>query len=172
MSNRRNKVLSETAYVLDSTAFYAGIPYQGNGRYYTTYLVLEEVKHHSVGSSLIHTRVQVTEPSPESANFVRSTASKTGDIRALSATDISLLALALDLTKREEGVRLVSDDFAVRNVAEVLAIRLSETSMKGGEWKNITWKLHCNGCGKDYTSPKLVECPVCGTKLVRKAVNS
>jgi rRNA maturation endonuclease Nob1 len=164
--------LSETAYVLDSTAFYAGIPYQGNGRYYTTYLVLEEVKHHSVGSSLIHTRVQVTEPSPESASLVRSTASKTGDIRALSTTDISLLALALDLTKREAGVRLVSDDFAVRNVAEVLAIRLSETSMKGGEWKNIAWKIHCNGCGKDYTNPKLVECPVCGTKLVRKAINS
>jgi rRNA maturation endonuclease Nob1 len=164
--------LSETAYVLDSTAFYAGIPYQGNGRYYTTYLVLEEVKHHSVGSSLIHTRVQVTEPSPESASLVRSTASKTGDIRALSTTDISLLALALDLTKREAGVRLVSDDFAVRNVAEVLAIRLSETSMKGGEWKNIAWKIHCNGCGKDYTNPKLIECPVCGTKLVRKAVNS
>jgi len=164
--------LSETAYVLDSTAFYAGIPYQGNGRYYTTYLVLEEVKHHSVGSSLIHTRVQVTEPSPESVNLVKSTASKTGDISALSATDISLLGLALDLTRREEGVNLVTDDFAVRNVAEVLSIRLSETSMKGGEWRNIAWKLHCNGCGKDYTNPKLVECTVCGTKLVRKASGS
>jgi UPF0271 protein len=164
--------LSETAYVLDSTAFYAGIPYQGNGRYYTTYLVLEEVKHHSVGSSLIHTRVQVTEPSPESTDLVKSTASRTGDITALSITDISLLALALDLTKRDGGAYLVSDDFAVRNVAEVLAIRLSETSIKGGEWKNITWRLHCNGCGKEFTSPKLTECPICGTKLVRKAVNS
>jgi rRNA maturation endonuclease Nob1 len=164
--------LAETAYVLDSTAFYAGIPYQGNGRYYTTYLVLEEVKHHNVGSSLIHTRVQVTEPSPESVALVRSTASKTGDIRALSSSDISLLALALDLSRKEGGAHLVTDDFAIRNVAEVLAIPLSETSMKGGEWKNITWKLHCNGCGKDYTSPKLLECPVCGTKLVRKAVGS
>lgn len=163
--------MSETAYVLDSTAFYAGIPYQGNGRYYTTYLVLEEVKHHNVGSSLIHTRVQVTEPSPESVNLVRSTASKTGDISALSETDISLLGLALDLTRREEGVNLVTDDFAVRNVAEVLAIRLSQTSMKGGEWKNIAWKLHCNGCGKDYANPRLVECPICGTKLVRKAAS-
>lgn len=164
--------MSETAYVLDSTAFYAGIPYQGNGRYYTTYLVLEEVKHHNVGSSLIHTRVQVTEPSEESVNIVKTTATKTGDIRALSATDVSLLALALDLTKLENGARLVSDDFAVRNVAEVLSIRLSETSMKGGEWKNITWKLFCSGCGKAYTNPKLVECPVCGTKLVRKAINT
>ena len=106
--------MSEPAYVLDSTAFYAGIPYQGSGRYYTTYLVLEEVKHHNVGSSLIHTRVQVTEPSPESVDKVRSTAIKTGDIGALSQTDVSLLALGLDLKNGDGGVSLVSDDFAVR----------------------------------------------------------
>jgi endoribonuclease Nob1 len=164
--------LSEPAYVLDSTAFYAGIPYQGSGRYYTTYLVLEEVKHHNVGSSLIHTRVQVTEPSPESLDRVRSTAVKTGDLGALSQTDLSLLALGLDLKNGEGGVNLVSDDFAVRNVAEVLAIPLAATSMKGGEWRNITWKIYCRGCGKTYTNPKLTVCPVCGTQLVRKASSS
>jgi len=157
---------------LDSTAFYAGIPYQGSGRYFTTYLVLEEVKHHSVGSSLIHTRVQVTEPSPESVNKVSLTASKTGDLGGLSQTDVSLLALALDLSTTDGGVHLVSDDFAVRNVAEVLSIPLSETSMKGGEWKNISWKLYCKGCGKQYTNPKLKECPVCGTRLIRKAITT
>jgi UPF0271 protein len=161
--------LSEPAYVLDSTAFYAGIPYQGSGRYYTTYLVLEEVKHHNVGSSLIHTRVQVTEPSPESVDKVRNTAIKTGDIGALSQTDVSLLALGLDLKNGEGGVNLVSDDFAVRNVAEVLSIPLAATAMKGGEWKNITWKIYCRGCGKSFTNPKLTVCPVCGTKLERKA---
>ena len=163
--------MSEPAYVLDSTAFYAGIPYQGSGRYYTTYLVLEEVRHHSVGSSLIHTRVQVTEPSAGSVSRVKATAAKTGDARALSDTDVSLLALALDLSTSDGNVHLVSDDFAVRNVAEILSIPLSETSMKGGEWKNITWGLFCKGCGKQFTNPKLTECPVCGTRLVRKAIN-
>ena len=163
--------MSEPAYVLDSTAFYAGIPYQGSGRYYTTYLVLEEVKHHSVGSSLIHSRVQVTEPSPESLAKVRATAARTGDIGALSQTDLSLLALGLDLTHADGGASLVSDDFAVRNVAEVLSIPLAPTSIKGGEWKTISWKIYCRGCGKTYTNPKLTVCPVCGTKLVRKASN-
>jgi len=163
--------LSEPAYVLDSTAFYAGIPYQGSGRYYTTYLVLEEVKHHNVGSSLIHTRVQVTEPSPDSMSRVKTTAAKTGDIGALSQTDMSLLALSLDLMRADGGVNLVSDDFAVRNVAEVLSIPLAPTSMKGGEWKSISWKIYCRGCGKTYTNPKLTVCPVCGTKLVRKAAS-
>ena len=163
--------MSEPAYVLDSTAFYAGIPYQGGGRYYTTYLVLEEVKHHSVGSSLIHSRVQVTEPSPESLTKVKATAARTGDIGALSQTDLSLLALGLDLMNADGGASLVSDDFAVRNVAEVLSIPLAPTSMKGGEWKTISWKIYCRGCGKTYTNPKLTSCPVCGTQLIRKASN-
>ena len=120
--------MSDPAYVLDSTAFYAGIPYQGNGRYFTTYMVLEEVKHHSVGSSLIHTRVQVTEPTNASVSRVRETAKKTGDSGALS-----------------------------------------QTSLKGGEFKNITWKIYCKGCGKQYTNPKLTRCLVCGTDLARKA---
>jgi UPF0271 protein len=162
-------LLSEPAFVLDSTAFYAGIPYQGNGRYYTTYLVLEEVKHHNVGSSLIHSRVQVTEPTPASVSTVRSTALKTGDLGALSQTDVSLLALAFDLKLTEGGVSLVTDDFAVRNVAEILSIPLSQTSMQGGEWKNISWKIYCKGCGRQYTNPKLTRCPVCGTDLIRKA---
>ena len=164
--------MSEPAYVLDSTAFYAGIPYQGSGRYFTTYLVLEEVRHHSVGSSLIHSRVQVTEPTPGSVDRVKGTAAKTGDIGALSLTDISILALGLDLKNGEGGVSLVSDDFAVRNVAEVLSIPLASTTMKGGEWKNSTWKIYCRGCGKTYTNPKLTTCPVCGTQLVRKASSS
>jgi UPF0271 protein len=164
--------LSEPAYILDSTAFYAGIPYQGSGRYFTTYLVLEEVKHHNVGSSLIHSRVQVTEPSPESLNKVKNTAVKTGDIGALSQTDLSLLALSLDLKNGEGGASLVSDDFAVRNVAEVLSIPLAPTTMKGGEWKNITWKIYCRGCSRTYTNPKLTVCPICGTQLVRKASSS
>jgi len=164
--------MSEPAYVLDSTAFYAGIPYQGSGRYYTTYLVLEEVKHHNVGSSFIHSRVHVTEPSADSVNKVRMTALKTGDAGALSQTDMSLLALAVDLMQADGGVNLVSDDFAVRNVAKVLSIPLAETSIKGGGWKNMVWKIYCRGCGKEYTNPKLTECPVCGTRLARKATGS
>jgi UPF0271 protein len=163
--------LAETIFVLDSTAFYSGIPYQGNGRYYTTYNVLEEVKHQSVGSSLVHTRVQVTEPSKEALDQVRAMAKKTGDITALSPTDISLVALAFDLRRSEGSVNLVSDDFAIRNVAEVLGIPLSQTNIRG-EWKKITWKLYCKGCGKEYTNPRLTQCIVCGTSLSRKALTS
>ena len=96
---------------------------------------------------------------------------KTGDARALSQTDMSLLALALDLSRVEGGVSLVTDDFAIRNVAEILSIPLAQTSIKGGGWKNIVWKIYCRGCGKEFTNPKLADCPICGTRLVRKAIN-
>lgn len=161
--------MEDSIYILDSTAFYAGLPYQGNGRYYTTYQVLEEVKHQSVGSSLIHSRVTVTEPSAESLERVRSIATQTGDLNALSKTDISLIALALDLSKSSAKTSLISDDFAIRNVAEVLGVPLSETNVRG-EWKKITWKLFCKGCGKQYTNPKLTTCIVCGTPLSKKPV--
>jgi UPF0271 protein len=124
-----------------------------------------------VGSSFLHSRVHVTEPSLDSINRVKTTATKTGDLGALSLTDVSLLALALDLLQTEGGVSLVSDDFAVRNVANMLSVPLAQTSIKGGAWKNIAWKIYCRGCGKEYTNPKLTVCPVCGTQLARKASN-
>jgi UPF0271 protein len=164
--------LSEVLYVLDSTAFYSGIPYLGSGKYYTTYSILDEVKHKSIGSQLVHTRVRVTEPSRNSIKRVREIATKTGDLDSLSEADISLIALALDLISSGDTVYLVSDDFAVRNVADSLGIPLSQTVLKGSEWHKISWIMKCRGCGKEYKNSKLTECPVCGTRLVKKPVNN
>ena len=161
-------LLSEKIHVLDSTAFFAGIPFQGEGRYYTTYHVLDEVGSRGVGAQLIHSRVQVTEPSKESTQKVKQIASKTGDLKSLSEADSSILAVCLDLGSSDSEVTLVTDDFAVRNVAEALGIDLSQTTVRGGEWKQITWVTYCKGCGKEYADPKATTCDVCGTKLSRK----
>jgi len=161
--------LTESIYILDSTAFYSGFPFQGDGRYYTTYLVLDETKHHNIAAPLIHTRVQVVEPSRESIQRVKVAARKTGDISSLSEADTSILATALDMSssRANEQTILVTDDFAVRNVGEALGINLSETSIRGA-WKKITWSTYCKGCGKAFTDPKTTVCDVCGTKLSRK----
>lgn len=161
--------MSAKIYVLDSTAFYAGIPFQGEGKYYTTYQVLDEVRGRGIGAQLIHSRVQVTEPSKESVQKVKEASTRTGDQKSLSEADTSILAVTLDLVRSKGGgVVLVTDDFAVRNVAEVVGINLSETSLRGGEWKRITWITYCKGCGKEYLDPKRSVCEVCGTKLSRK----
>jgi len=168
-NDSETRVLNEKIHVLDSTAFFAGIPFQGEGKYYTTYQVLDEVRGRGVGAQLIHSRVQVTEPSKEATQRVSEAAAKTGDLKSLSAADKSILAVSLDLlsSRRDEGVVLVTDDFAVRNVAEVVGINLSETHIRG-EWKNITWMTYCKGCGKEYSDAKKQVCDVCGTKLSRK----
>jgi len=161
--------LSDKIHVLDSTAFFAGIPFQGEGKYYTTYQVLDEVRGRGVGAQLIHSRVQVTEPSKEAVQKVKEASNRTGDQKSLSEADTSILAVSLDLikSKRDEQVVLVTDDFAVRNVAEVVGINLSETAIRGN-WKRITWITYCKGCGKEYLEAKGSVCEVCGTKLSRK----
>jgi UPF0271 protein len=161
--------LNEKIHVLDSTAFFAGIPFQGEGKYFTTYQVLDEVRGRGIGAQLIHSRVQVTEPSKESVQKVKEASNRTGDQKSLSEADTSRLAVSLDLikSKRDEEVVLVTDDFAVRNVAEVIGINLSETAIRG-QWKQITWVTYCKGCGKEYLDPKRSVCEVCGTKLSRK----
>lgn len=163
--------MSEKIHVLDSTAFFAGIPFQGEGRYYTTYHVMDEVGSRGIGSQLIHSRVQVTEPSKESVQKVKEIALQTGDSKSLSEADTSIVAVCLDLVSSGSEVVLVSDDFAVRNVAEALGIGLSQTNVRG-EWKQITWVTYCKGCGKKYVDPKTTVCNVCGTKLSRKPKSS
>ena len=161
--------MSEKIHVLDSTAFFAGIPFQGEGRYYTTYHVLDEVGGRGVGAQLIHSRVQVTEPSKASMQKVKQVSSRTGDLKSLSEADSSILAVSLDLVSSGSEVTLVTDDFAVRNVAEALGIGLSETNVRGGGgWKRITWVTYCKGCGKEYFDSKATTCDVCWTKLSRK----
>ncbi len=168
-SDSESQLLNEKIHVLDSTAFFAGIPFQGEGKYYTTYQVLDEVRGRGIGAQLIHSRVQVTEPSKESVQKVKEASSRTGDQKSLSEADTSILAVSLDLIKsrRDEEVILVTDDFAIRNVAEVIGINLSETSIRGN-WKRITWVTYCKGCGKEYLDAKGSVCEVCGTKLSRK----
>lgn len=159
--------MSEKIHVLDSTAFFAGIPFQGEGRYYTTYHVMDEVGSRGIGSQLIHSRVQVTEPSKAAVQKVKQVSLKTGDSKSLSEADTSIIAVSLDLASSGSEVILVTDDFAVRNVAEALGIGLSQTNVRG-EWKQITWVTYCKGCGKEYSDPKATTCDVCGTKLSRK----
>ena len=116
---------------------------------------------------MIHSRVQVTEPSKASLQKVKQVSAKTGDSKSLTEADASIIAVSLDLASGGRDVVLVSDDFAVRNVAEALGIDLSDTHVRGG-WKQITWVTYCKGCGKEYSDPKITTCDVCGTKLSRK----
>ena len=151
--------------VLDSTAFYAGIPFSSNEPSYTTSLVYNEIEHikkdHSAIQILIETkRLMICDPEHQFVITANNAAKKSGDIPNLSDEDISIIALSLQL-----NAELVTDDFAVSNVAKNLGIKVIPV-MTNGIKNVITWKYYCPGCKTNFS--KITECPRCGNRLKRK----
>jgi UPF0271 protein len=109
-----------------------------------------------VGSGLrIHT------PSDDSMQRVQRAADRTGDRDALSETDARLLAAALEL----EGT-VVSDDYAIQNVAGELDLPV-ETIAREGIEEERNWDYQCAGCGRTFDEHH-ERCPICGSDLSRK----
>ena len=151
--------------VLDSTAFYAGIPFSSNEPNYTTSLVYNEIEHikkdHDAIQILIETkRLMICDPEHQFVITANNTAKKSGDIPNLSDEDISTIALSLQL-----NAELVTDDFAISNVAKNLGIKVIPV-MTNGIKNVITWKYYCSGCKTNFS--KITECPRCGNRLKRK----
>jgi UPF0271 protein len=150
--------------VLDASAFYAGTAFLSGKKCYTTSLVLEEIRHvrsAALGGLIDAGNLQVIDPDKRHITAAKKAAEKTGDLQKLSETDISVLALAMQLQ-----TALVTDDYALANVAATLGISVSSSSGKG--LKEIRkWISYCSACGKAF-GPKETECPLCGNKLRRK----
>ncbi len=109
----------------------------------------------------------IVEPaSEESVKKVISVAKDTGDVHKLSETDIKLLAKALDELKRGNEVVLVTDDYAIQNVAMKLGINFEGVIQKKIS-KGYKWVKVCSGCGRKIKSDI---CPVCGSEAVVRRV--
>jgi len=155
--------------VLDSSAFYAGIPFSSNDPSYITSLVYYEIEHikkdHDADRILIETkRLTVCDPEHRFVIIANDAAKKSGDFPNLSDEDISSIALSLQL-KGE----LVTDDFAISNVAKNLNINVIP-EMTNGIKNVIFWKYYCPGCKTNFS--KVSECPRCGNRLKRKPMKN
>jgi len=155
--------------VLDSSAFYAGIPFSSNEPSYITSLVYNEIDHikkdHDAVQILIETkRLTINEPEEKFVTTSIDAAKKSGDFSNLSDEDISTIALSLQL-----GAELVTDDFAVSNVAKNLNIKVIPV-MTSGIKNVIIWKYYCPGCKTNFS--KVTECPRCGNRLKRKPMKN
>ncbi|MEM2884093.1 MAG: hypothetical protein QXJ86_02595 [Nitrososphaerales archaeon] len=160
--------------VLDATAFYSGLPYAGLEIYKTTKQVLKEVsrgiKYQAIINTLLEAkRLEVEEPPVEVYQKVKEVALKTNDLPYLSEADLSILALALHYSRKCDAT-IVSDDYAVQNVAQTLNIPFLPTMSKGIK-KMVKWVRYCPGCGKSYAT-NIRSCPICGTTLKRKFQSS
>ena len=119
--------------VLDATAFYAGIPFASNDSFMTSSMVYEEIQHIKTKQGVLEmlqqtNRLQIRDPSEKNMNNVTNASIKTGDNLTISKQDVSVIALAL-----ENNIELITDDFAVTNVAKQLNIRNSIHSKKTQE---------------------------------------
>lgn len=164
--------LGKKVFVLDSTAFYAGIPFMSTSKYYSTSLVIREVSHNQILSMAISAllesnRLTIIEPLHNLVEEVRLMANKSGDLQKLSSTDISVIALGMQLNKNGHYVTIVSDDYSIQNVVKFCGLRFSPVMTRGIS-RTIRWFLYCSGCGKVFYESNTVLCDVCGTKLKRK----
>jgi UPF0271 protein len=152
---------SSSAIVLDSTFFFTPIDLQRYEKMYTTPQVVEELcdlRGKARYSTLLEAGLSVTEPGKSSLETVLIAAKKTHNDRTLSQTDISVLALALELS-----ATIATDDFAIQHTARNLQISVQPLMQRRA--KKRDWTLCCTGCGAEYETE--VECPICGA-LVQK----
>ncbi|MFC7135617.1 NOB1 family endonuclease [Halobaculum litoreum] len=92
---------------------------------------------------------------------VRRAAEETGDAAELSDTDLRLLAAAFEL-----DATLVTDDYAMQNVAERMDVGVRVIARDGID-EEISWRFQCSGCGRTFDENR-DRCPICGSGLSRK----
>ncbi|AKU07978.1 MULTISPECIES: NOB1 family endonuclease [Haloferax] len=100
-------------------------------------------------------------PGQGTVDKVLRAAGETGDRDVLSETDTRLIAAAFEL-----DATLVTDDYAMQNVAERLNVGV-EVIAQDGIAEQRSWKFQCQGCGREFDENK-ERCPICGMELSRK----
>ena len=106
-------------------------------------------------------------PSVESINQATKISHETGDLDGLSETDLSLLALVIDIKGR-----LYTDDYRLQNVCNSAGIEWSPVETVGIS-ETWNWELKCRGCGRvtagrwgtSFARESPGECGDCGSEL-------
>ncbi|MBZ3935167.1 NOB1 family endonuclease [Methanimicrococcus blatticola] len=97
---------------------------------------------------------------------VKEQAAQTRDIEKLSRTDLGVLAKALEYKEKiGDDAVLITDDFAVQNIATRLGIVVMPVAQRVIK-DQIVWQKQCIGCFRHFKDGE--ECPVCGSPLRKK----
>lgn len=151
-------------YIADSAVFIMGSPVEPF-RIITVPAVAKELKSSEASLRFdlaCQNGARIELPDENLRGRVLKVAEDTRDCEELSATDIDVLTKALQY--REEAV-LLTDDYAVQNVARVMGIQVSPVAQK--KIKDVlVWQKECTGCRRRFDSGDV--CPVCGSALKKK----
>ena len=114
-------------------------------------------------------KLVIKEPTEYYIKLVEEKAKITGDINALSKTDIGLVALALELIKTANNeITLYTNDYSMENLCSELNLKF-KTLFKNGIKDKIYFEVYCPYCKTTYKSEDLNKnCERCGLKLKRR----
>jgi len=159
--------------VLDTSALIMGLDPSGLELHsYTVPEVADELRDQTGPSyrlslATASDRLKIQSPSARSLQEVSKKATLLGDKLVLSKADFGVLALALDLRMNNMTPVIVSDDYAVQNVAEEIGLAYQSLANFGIREK-FNWAYYCPACFRRYASVRMHYCRVCGTELKRK----
>ena len=153
-----------TYYVADSAVFIMGYPVEST-LLITVPSVVNELKSSEAAMRFDLARengARVEVPLPRMIDEVLGMAEHTRDMEELSTTDIDILAKALE---RKDDATLLTDDYAVQNVAVMLGIDVKPVVQK--KIRDIlVWEKQCVGCRKRFDEGDV--CPICGSELKKR----
>lgn len=145
--------------VLDTSALFGLEQVPADWEAFVTEGVLAELeKYGDRRADNLLSVVKVSQATSKTVNAVKQAAKGTGDSSRLSAVDIEVLALAMELE-----AHVVTDDYSIQNLATVLKVGYLPLSMKGIT-KVVHWNYLCIGCGKVFREQH-PDCPICGSPL-------
>ena len=114
-------------------------------------------------------KLRIEAPSEQSLGEVAERARVLGDRIVLSKADMSVIALAVDLRKNGKSPIIVSDDYAVQNVADAMNL-VYQSLATFGIRQRFNWVYYCPACFRRYATGDHEVCQICGTKLKRKPI--
>jgi endoribonuclease Nob1 len=144
------------------------------GEVYTVPSVEDELSKGTMTQLRFHVnkekgKVILRYPTPRSLESVEVASAKAGEKGHVSQADREVIALALDLKQDGEDPVIVSDDYAVQNMAEHLHLPYGSLANFGIAHK-FSWIMYCPACHRRWAGPDKT-CRVCGTELKRKVLS-
>ncbi len=120
-----------------------------------------------IGVSLDTGRLKVWEASSSSVRLVEERLKEIGG--ELSETDMRVIALGLDLRGRGMDPVILTDDYGLQNLAEVLGVEYSSVATAGIR-SVYRWRKQCPACKREFGVER-ESCPICGNRLRRIVIN-
>ena len=112
-------------------------------------------------------RLRVKSPSDSYTEKVSEASEKVGDV-LLSWADRHVLALALELKDVGLNPQIVTDDYSIQNVADLVGVEFKSLMTYGIRYR-LYWIKYCPACHRKYQSSfQRKHCEICGTELKRR----